>query len=359
MIGVVVADTHEHAVYAARKVKIDYEDVLPIAVSIEDAIKHNSYYSDHHELRSGDIEVARESAEIHVTGERKIGAQEHFYLETNCTIVIPSENGELEIYSSTQNPTKTQNFCASVCGISASKVVSKCKRMGGGFGGKETRSVFIACTAALASYLLNRPVSINIERDVDMSISGQRHSFIGKYSAGCTKDGIIKYVQYQLYSNAGYSLDLSQPVMDRALFHCDNVYEFPALHCRGSICKTNQPSHTAFRGFGGPQGLIMAEMVMDHLASATGIPVDILRRRNMYKEGSITHFGMPLEDFNVPMMWDQLYNTANIAQRRNEVEKFNAENRWRKRGISIVPTKFGISFTAKFMNQVDKSMNVL
>eukprot|EP01038_Epipyxis_sp_PR26KG_P010944 gene10944-14695_t len=350
VIGTVIANTHEQAVYAARKVNITYEDLTPI-ISIADAIASNSFFPDHHVIESGDLLKEKEDSSVIVSGVGKIGGQDHFYLETNCTIVLPTDNGNLEVYSSTQNPTKTQNFCASVCGIPASKVVSKCKRMGGGFGGKETRSVFIACVAAIACHLLNRPISINVERDVDMSITGQRHAFEYHYSAGCDNDGTLRFLDVQLYSNAGFSLDLSQPVMDRALFHTDNVYKWPALRARGSICRTNQPSHTAFRGFGGPQGLMVAETVIQHLAEITGFTPEYLKEKNLYQEGDRTHFKQELIAFNIPSMWQQILSISGFSTRRESIQQFNKDNRWRKRGISIVPTKFGISFTAKFMNQ--------
>ena len=220
-----------------------------------------------------------------------------------------------------------------------------------GFGGKETRSVFIACTAALAAHLLNRPVSINIERDVDMSITGQRHAFLLNYRAGCTREGKLKFLDLHMFSNAGFSLDLSQPVMDRALFHCDNVYKWPALRARGTLCQTNQPSHTAFRGFGGPQGLMATETAIEHLAHALGMDPFLLRQLNFYSDGDRTHFGQPLVDFYVPRLWTELQAVSNLADRSAAVEEFNRLNRWKKRGIAVLPTKFGINFTAKFMNQ--------
>lgn len=294
---------------------------------------------------------AEAAAEVTVSGTARVGGQDHFYLETNCSVAIPKEYGQLEIFSSTQNLTKTQNFCASVCGIPAAQVVARCKRMGGGFGGKETRSVFIACTAALAAHLLNRTVSINVERDVDMSTTGQRHAFQINYRAGCTRDGKLNYLDLHLYSNAGYSLDLSQPVMDRALFHCDNVYKWPALRARGTLCKTNQPTHTAFRGFGGPQGMIATEIVMEHLAQAAGIDPHVLRQNNFYADGERTHFGQTLEAFYVPRLWSELSTVASTSDRCAAVDEFNRSNRWKKRGLAMMPTKFGINFTAKFMNQ--------
>jgi len=351
IIGMVLADTHEQATYAARKVVIVYED-LPHVVSIEEAIAANSFYPDEpHVIASGDLAAQEAEAEIIVSGTGKIGGQEHFYLETNCTLAVPMEHGQMEIFSSTQNPTKTQNFCAYVCGIPAAQVVCRCKRMGGAFGGKETRSVFIAVTAALGAHLTGRAVSINVERDLDMSITGQRHAFMVNYRAGCDRQGKLKFMDAQLYNNAGFSLDLSQAIMDRALFHCDNTYKWPAFRARGTLCRTNQPTHTAFRGFGGPQGMMLTEMALQHLASAAGIDIDTMRERNLYAEGDVTHFGQRLEAFHVPALWQQIKTTAMLAERRAAISTFNTENRWKKRGLAVLPTKFGINFTAKFMNQ--------
>jgi xanthine dehydrogenase/oxidase len=350
VIGVILCDTHEQALYAARMVDVKYED-LPHVVSIEEAIAAQSFHAGEHEIKCGDIEDGKQKSDFIVEGRCNIGGQEHFYLETNATYAVPGENGALEIFSSTQNPTKTQNFCASVCGIQANNVVARCKRMGGGFGGKETRSVFIACTAALSAHLLGRPVSINIERDLDMSISGQRHAFLVDYKAGCNEDGKLTFLDAHLYSNAGFSYDLSQPVMDRALFHSDNCYKWPAFRAHGTLCKTNQPTHTAFRGFGGPQGLMMTEMVMEHLSKVSGIKPETLRGENLYSNGDQTHFGQELEEFYVPRLWSDLKTTASVSDRMNSVDEFNTNNKWKKRGITSLPVKFGINFTAKFMNQ--------
>ena len=350
VIGVVIADTHDQAVYASKKVVVTYED-LPVIVSIEEAIAAKSFYPQEHSIISGDIEAAAKGADIVVEGTAKIGGQEHFYLETNCTVAVPLDGGQLEVFSSTQNPTKTQNFCAHVVGIPKAHVTARCKRMGGGFGGKETRSVFIAVTAALSAHLLGRAVSINIERDVDMSITGQRHAFLIDYKAGCTKDGMLKFLDIHLYNNAGFSLDLSQAIMDRALFHCDNTYFWPALRAIGTICITNQPSHTAFRGFGGPQGMMITEYVIEHLSSVSGIPALEFRQKNFYKEGDRVHFGQKLVEFHIPRLWDDLLLKANVAERNEAIDTFNKENQWKKRSLVVLPCKFGINFTAKFMNQ--------
>mmetsp|Transcript_6137 Transcript_6137/g.15100 ORF Transcript_6137/g.15100 Transcript_6137/m.15100 type:complete len:571 (-) Transcript_6137:527-2239(-) len=226
------------------------------------------------------------------------------------------------------------------------------KRMGGGFGGKETRSVFVGVTAALAAQVLNRPVKICLDRDVDMAITGQRHPFIFRYRAGADPaTGKLAFLDAKVMSDAGCSLDLSGPILDRALFHIDNSYKWPVLRVQGRACKTNLPSNTAFRGFGGPQALLASETIIDHLASTLGVAPTEFRRQNLYSEGDSTHFGQPLVNWNVPRCFDEVSESADLATRSAAVADFNSKNRYRKRGLSVVPTKFGIAFTAKFMNQ--------
>jgi xanthine dehydrogenase/oxidase len=356
VIGVILASTHEEAVYAARKVKIEYEE-LPAAVSIDEAVAIGAFYTPpfssqkFHTIKKGDVSIGESESDVIVEGTGKTGSQEHFYLETNISVCMPLEHGQMEIHASTQNPTKTQAEVAEVLGMPMGKVAVRCKRMGGGFGGKEERSIFITVCAAVAAQVTGRTVSILIERDVDMSITGQRHAFQFNYRAGCTKDGQLKFLDAKLYSNAGWSLDLSQAVMDRALFHSDNVYQWPNQKVEGYVCRTNQPSHTAFRGFGGPQGMMLTEMVIEHLSKASGIDIDTLRQRNFYKAGDFTHFGQTIEGFNVPSMWERIQGSAEIAARKEAIQQFNAANKWKKRGISTIPTKFGINFTYKTMNQ--------
>ncbi len=356
VIGVVLAETHEQAVYAAKKVKVDYEE-LPAVVSIEEAIAVDSFFTPPyssqtcHEILKGDLAVGEEDADIVVEGTGKCGSQEHFYLETNCAVAVPMEHGQMEITASTQNPTKTQAEVAEVLGLPMGKVAVRCKRMGGGFGGKEERSIFITVAAAVAANVTGRTVSILIERDVDMALTGQRHAFLFKYRAGCKKNGQLSFLDAKLYSNAGWSLDLSQAVMDRALFHADNVYQWPNQRVQGYVCKTNQPSHTAFRGFGGPQGMMLTEMVIAHLAKQSGVDIDALKQQNFYKHGDITHFGQTIEYFNVPDMWIQVQQSGEIAARKEAITKFNSENKWKKRGMATIPSKFGINFTYKTMNQ--------
>jgi xanthine dehydrogenase/oxidase len=373
VLGVVVAESLESAELAARLVTVKHGPFKDkIIVTIEDAIEAGSFFDfSRHKLERGDrsilsslntlndFEGAPKIGDIvKVSGSCYTGPQEHFYLETNTTLVVPSESDtNLTIYCSTQAPTKTQKFCASATGTPASKVVCRVKRMGGGFGGKETRSVFISAAAAVAAKRSGRPVRLSLSRDVDMKITGTRHAFVSNYqaSAQITENG-AKLIAFdaQLFANGGFAFDLSGPIVDRALFHVDGCYYYPHFRAEAVVCKTSQPAHTAYRGFGGPQGIVVAEHVLDHLAIACNISGDLLRRTNMYKDGDHIPFGMIVGEttsgkWNVPAMWDRLYNELDVPHRRSEIEEFNSKNKWVKRGLAVVPTKFGIAFTAKYM----------
>jgi xanthine dehydrogenase/oxidase len=332
-------------------VRVEYED-LPAIITIDEAIEKSSFYPIFHELKDGNLDEQKGHSAHHIHGTVYVGGQEHFYLETNCSVAFPLDNNSLEIYSSTQNITESQVYCASVLGIPASKITVKCKRMGGGFGGKETKTAPFACVAGMAAYLLNRPISINIERDIDMCITGQRHAFKIDYKAGCTSSGQFTYLEASLFSNGGYSFDLSQPVMDRAMFHADNSYKWPAVHVQGRVCQTNQPSHTAFRGFGGPQGMMVSESIIQHFAEILNTSPESIRGKNLYKNGDCTHYGQKIDDFYVPKLWEQIHSMADISKRLVAIEEFNKNNKFCKRGLSLIPTKYGINFTNKFMNQV-------
>ena len=227
---------------------------------------------------------------------------------------------------------------------------------------QETRSVFVSCAAAVAAKLTDRPVRLTLGRDVDMSITGGRHAFLAHYTASAvlSDDGTtatLRALDVMLYNNGGSAFDLSGPVMDRALFHVDGCYHWPLFRAEGVPCRTVQPPNTAFRGFGGPQGMAICEHVMDHLATACGVSGDVLRRDNMYQNGQTAPFGMIVGgeqcngSWNVPTMWDRLHQELDMPTRRFQVEEFNSRNRWVKRGLACIPVKFGIAFTAKFMNQ--------
>ncbi|GMH77592.1 hypothetical protein TL16_g07465 [Triparma laevis f. inornata] len=358
VLGLVMADSLEVAQEAARAVKVEYENHDDnVIVSIDEAIKAGSFYpTTDHTIESGDVKAALETpGAVTVEGTFRIGGQEHFYLECNTTMCVPKEGG-MVVHTSSQAPTKTQMFCASAAGIPANKVVCKMKRMGGGFGGKETRSVFVAAACAVGAKIVNRPVRVTLDRNVDMQTTGQRHAFVANYKAAAIMEGgkpKLLAMDVNMYSNGGCSLDLSGPVMDRSLFHLDGAYKWQALKVHGLVCKTHQPPHTAYRGFGGPQGIVAVEHVVDRLATKMGVDVTDLREANLYKEGDATHFGQTIEDgtWNVPRSFSDVKSQSGIEERKKEVSEFNAANKWKKRGLAYIPTKFGIAFTAKFMNQ--------
>ncbi|KAK9999957.1 hypothetical protein SO802_019560 [Lithocarpus litseifolius] len=361
VIGVVVGDTHENAKLAARKVHIDYEE-LPAILSIWDAINAKSFHPNTEKcLRKGNVDLCFQSGQCDkiLEGEVQVGGQEHFYLEPNSSLIWTMDCGsEVHMISSTQAPQKHQKYVAHVLGLPMSKVVCKTKRIGGGFGGKETRSAFLAAAASVPSYLLNQPVKITLDRDIDMMITGQRHSFLGKYKVGFTNEGKVLALDLEIYNNAGNSMDLSLAVLERAMFHSDNVYEIPNVRIVGRVCFTNYPSNTAFRGFGGPQGMLIAENWIQRIAVELKKSPEEIKEINFQGEGSVLHYGQQLQHCTLSHVWNELKISCDFLNARKEVNQFNVNNRWRKRGIAIVPTKFGISFTAKFMNQAGALVHV-
>ena len=243
-------------------------------------------------------------------------------------------------------------------GVQANKIVSKVKRLGGGFGGKETRSIQLSGICAVAANKLRRPVRCMLNRDDDISTSGQRHPFLARYKVAVNKDGKLQALDADVFANAGWSQDLSGAVLDRSLSHIDGCYCFPNVHVRGRLAKTNTVSNTAFRGFGGPQGMFIAETYMEEVADRLKMPVEKLRRMNMYKPNAKTHFNQELKDWHVPLMYQQVLSEADYAERRKAVDKYNASSKWKKRGLALIPTKFGISFTAIFLNQAGALVHV-
>ena len=250
------------------------------------------------------------------------------------------EDDEYEILGSTQNPSETQHLVAHVLGLPSNRIVCRVKRLGGGFGGKETRSAFVACGLAVAARKFQRPVRCILSREEDMAMSGQRHPFLGKYKVGFTDIGKLISLELELFSNAGYSMDLSLAVMERALSHSDNCYFIPNLKATGKLCKTNTPTNTAFRGFGGPQGMMVAEHWIRHVAEKVGKPVEEIQRLNLYTPNQRTHYRQPLEEVHIDRCWEECVKTSDFVARKQLVEIFNKKNKWRKRGIAVVPTKY-------------------
>ncbi|KAM9820644.1 xanthine dehydrogenase/oxidase [Neosynchiropus ocellatus] len=358
VIGAVVADTQINAQRAAKRVKIEYEELPPI-VTIQEAIAAKSFFEPIRTLQRGDLEAGFRQADQILQGEMHIGGQEHFYLETNVTLAVPRrEDNEMELFVSTQAATKTQSSVAKVLGIPANRVLVRIKRMGGGFGGKESRTTILSTVVAVAANKLQRPVRCMLDRDEDMLITGGRHPFYAKYKVGYMNDGKVVALEVSYYSNAGNSHDLSLSVMERALFHMENSYSIANVKGTGYLCQTNLPSNTAFRGFGGPQGMMIAENWINDVAQSLNLPADQVRQINLYKEGDVTPYNQVLDQITLDRCWDEALTRSKYAQRRAAVDSYNRQNRWTKRGLSIVPTKFGISFTATFLNQAGALVHI-
>nr|QEO19119.1 rosy [Mesovelia mulsanti] len=353
IIGAIVAKDQATAQKASKLVKIKYEDIKPVIITIDEAINAKSFFrSTPKTIKRGNSEEALKSAQHLLTGEIRVGGQEHFYLETHAALAIPKkEDNEIDVYSSSQHPSELQHHIAHVLGIDANRVVCKVKRLGGGFGGKESRSAVIAVPVAFAAHKLQKPVRVMLDRDEDMIITGQRHPFYGKYTVGFDSTGKITACEISIYSNGGCTFDLSESVMERCMFHFENALHIENVTVYGYVCKTNLPSNTAFRGFGGPQGMLMGEVMARHIAKTLGKDYVEIIEKNMYKEGDFTNFNQQLNHCTMDRCWSECIRNAHFYERRIQVAKFNEEHRWRKRGISIVPTKFGISFTTTFLNQ--------
>ncbi|XP_067010051.2 xanthine dehydrogenase [Anabrus simplex] len=353
VIGAVVAEDQATAQRAAKLVNVVYEDIKPIIVTIEDAIREQSFYPGSPKyLKKGNVDAAFASADHIVSGEVRIGGQEHFYLETNCCLVVPKrEDDEMDMFCSTQNPSEAQKLVGEMLGIPSNRIVCRVKRMGGAFGGKESRFSVVALPVALAAHRLQRPVRCMLDRDEDILVSGQRHPFFGRYKVASDKNGKILAVDITLYNNAGNSLDLSASVMDRAMFHMENAYYFPNVRVAGYVCRTNLPSNTAFRGFGGPQGMFFAECMIRDIAAAINKDPTEVAFLNLYKEGDTTQYNQPIINCTLQHCWDECLERADYATKKQAAEEFNRQNRWKKRGVAVVATKFGISYTSKFLNQ--------
>ncbi|KAK9500947.1 hypothetical protein O3M35_002104 [Rhynocoris fuscipes] len=352
IIGAVAATSLAIAQRASVLVKINYETLDPI-ITIEDAIKHNSFFPGSPQIiECGNVEEAFNKADGIIEGNLRIGGQEHFYLETHNAIAVPSkEDDEIVIYSSTQHPSDVQRQAADVLGIPRNKITCRVKRIGGGFGGKEARSCIMALPVAFAAYKLKRPVRLSLERKEDMLITGQRHPFYSKYKVAYTNDGKIIAAEIDLYSNAGCTLDLSDCVMERAMHHFSNAINIPNVKCRGFVCKTNLPSNTAFRGFGAPQSMLVGETFIHQVAETLNIDVNKVHELNFCKLGDLTYYKQKITNVTLKECWNECLLQSQYENRKKSVEKFNSENRFRKRGISIVPTMFGAGFSAPFLNQ--------
>jgi xanthine dehydrogenase large subunit len=366
VVGVVVAQTAMQARHAARKVQLHIE-ALPAILTVQQALDAKSFVLPPVNVRRGDAAAALKTAPHTLKGTLEVGGQEHFYLEGQIAYVQPLEQNQWCVYSSTQHPGEVQHWVAHALGVDNHAVRVECRRMGGGFGGKETQAGHLAVWAAVAAHKLGHAVKLRLDRDDDFMVTGKRHPFAYDYAAGFDATGRLTALQLTMAVNCGFSADLSGPVADRAIFHTDNAYYLQDVDITSYRCKTNTQSHTAFRGFGGPQGVILIETVIGDIARQLGLdPLDV-RLRNLYSEEAIagteekrntTHYQMKVEDNILQPLLSKLELSAQYRRRVEAISAWNSSSPVLKRGIAITPVKFGISFTATLFNQAGALVHV-
>ena len=372
VVGLVVARSVMQARRAARKVVLDIE-ALPAVLSVQQALAAQSYVLPPVFVRRGDVQAGLQAAKHTLRGSLEVGGQEHFYLEGQVAYAVPQAQGQWLIHSSTQHPGEVQHWVAHALGLHNHAVRVECRRMGGGFGGKETQAGHVAVWAAVAAQRVRAPVKLRLDRDDDFLITGKRHPFAYEYTAGFDSSGRLTALQLQMAVNCGFCADLSGPVADRAIFHTDNAYFLENVQISSYRCKTNTQSHTAFRGFGGPQGVIVIEKIMGDIARALGKDALDVRLRNIYSDEPLasavvagarpalrdtTHYQMKVEDNILEPLLSTLEKHCAYRQRVKEIELWNAKSPVLRRGIAITPVKFGISFTATLFNQAGALVHV-
>ncbi len=355
----VVADTVTAARKAARRAEFSLQEHEAI-LDIRQAVREGSFVLPSETLQRGDPDRAIASAPRSLSRSVSLGGQDQFYLEGHIAMAVPQEDNCLRIYSSTQHPDEVQMLVAHATNRPASDITVICRRMGGAFGGKESQAALIACVAAIASDKTGRPCKLRLDRDDDMVMTGKRHDFEIDYEVGFDENGKILGIRFEFASRCGMSADLSGPVNDRAMFSCDNAYFLEHIRVLSHRCKTNTVSNTAFRGFGGPQGMFAIEYVMDDIARALNLDPLAVRRRNLYgkNERNVTQYGQTVEDNITDELFDQLAESSDYEKRSAEIRAFNADSAILKRGIAITPVKFGISFTNTLLNQAGALVHV-
>jgi len=355
----VAAETREQARNAVKLAEIEYEE-LPAILSVKEALEKQQFVAPPHVMAQGDAKSALARAKHRRSGVMEIGGQDHFYLEGQITFAIPQEDGDVLLHCSTQHPSEVQHNIANVLGRPANAVTVEVRRMGGGFGGKETQASQWAALAAIVAVKTGRPAKMRLDRDDDMVMTGKRHDFIVEYDVGFDDDGRICGLDIQYAANCGFSADLSAAICDRAMFHTDNAYFLGDVEIRSYRCKTNLVSNTAFRGFGGPQGMVAIERIIDEIAMTVGRdPLDV-RIANYYgtTDRNTTPYHMTVEDNVLAELTKDILASCDYRKRREEIDAFNAQSPVIKRGISITPVKFGISFTTTFLNQAGALIHI-
>ena len=353
------ADSLETARKAAMAAIIEYEDLEPV-LDVVDALRKKHFVLDSHQHKIGNSAAELATAPRRLQGSLHIGGQEHFYLETQISSVMPTEDGGMIVYTSTQNATEVQKLVAEVLGVPMHKIVIDMRRMGGGFGGKETQAAGPACLCAVIAHLTGRPTKMRLPRVEDMQMTGKRHPFYVEYDVGFDDNGLLHGIEIELAGNCGYSPDLSGSIVDRAMFHSDNAYFLGNATINGHRCKTNTASNTAYRGFGGPQGMVAIEEIMDAVARSLGKDPLEVRKTNYYgkTERNVTHYHQTVEHNVIHEMTAELEASSDYAKRREEIRAFNAKSPVLKKGLALTPVKFGISFTATFLNQAGALIHI-
>jgi len=354
----VLGETLEAARLGAVAVEVGYEP-LPSLITVREAIGAEGFQGGQPHLERGDVEAGLARSEHVFSGELDLAGQEHFYLETHASLALVDEAEQVFIQSSTQHPTETQEIVAHVLGRPSHEVTVQCLRMGGGFGGKEMQPHGFAAVAALGAVLTGRPVRLRLTRNQDMTMSGKRHGFHAQWRVGFDADGRLQALDATLTSDGGWSLDLSEPVLARALCHIDNAYWIPDVRVNGRIARTNKTSQTAFRGFGGPQGMLVIEDILGRCAPLLGLDAATLRRRNFYRPGQATPYGQPVRHAERAVAaWDQVLADSDFVARTEQIARFNAGHGSTKRALAITPVKFGISFNLTAFNQAGALVHV-
>jgi xanthine dehydrogenase large subunit len=358
-VAAVAAATLDEARAAAKLVDIEYEP-LPAVLSIEEAMARESLVAPPQTMVRGEVEPALAGAPLRLAGELRCGGQDHFYLEGQIALAIPGEGSDIQVWSSTQHPTEVQHGVAHLLGLPFNAVTVEVRRMGGAFGGKESQATIIAGIAALLAWKARRPVKLRLPRDDDMRATGKRHPFLIRYDVGFDREGHILALDLVLAANGGSVADHTPAVLTRALCHADNCYFLPNLRFRGLPCKTNTVSNTAFRGYGGPQGMLAIETVIEQVARRVALPVETVRRRNFYGIGrnDVTPYGMTVEDNIIERVVDELERTVELAAWRRDIVNFNRLSPVVKKGLATMPVKFGISFNRPALNQAGALVHV-
>ena len=358
-VAAIAAATFRQARAAAKLVEVEYE-LLPSVLTVEEAIDRESLVAPPQEMQRGDVQGGLASAPHRLSGDLHIGGQDHFYLEGQIAIATPGEANDMFVVSSTQHPTEVQHGVAHLLGLPLSAVTTEVRRMGGAFGGKESQATMIAGLAALLAWKARRPVKLRLPRDDDMQATGKRHPFLARYDVGFDGEGRILALDMTLAANGGHVADHTPAVLTRALCHADNCYWLPNVHLRGLACKTNTVSNTAFRGYGGPQGMLAIEAIIDRIARHLHLSNEDVRRRNYYGVGrnNVTPYKMKIEDNIIGRVVEELERTVDLAGWRKTVDDFNAASPVVKKGLATMPVKFGISFNRPTLNQAGALVHV-